>query len=484
MLNPPRREMILRTSDGICFLTISPWWHRMAAFALATFVAAGGVLGWQYSRVSHRLAVNDVEIVQVADAYQSTIDHLQTSIAQLETTVTGVQQDATRAQEAARAETERRQAALAAMNAENEALRQRLETLRTEMQTARAEAEAEAARTRMPVVIRGGDRSAELQDALVDRLRVLETQMRTIGRGNAQVSGAAATLQRHIEDIEATRREIASRAQGAIEVQNGVRIVPGLPPAEILQGTAPAAGRISSDDDIGVLIPPLDGEPDLDAARNRAHLGVQVLSGLVRRTGINPDRALALGGASYEVGGPFVPLRSRALTDLRAMQSELMHYGATAGRLADLTRLVRSMPLGKPLPDYEVTSGFGQRSDPFNGQPAMHNGVDLRAAAGTPVQTTASGVVTIAEVHGEFGNLVEISHGFGLRTRYGHLSRTDVTAGDRVEAGQILGAVGSTGRSTGPHLHYEILFQQGNLDPLKFLEVSRHVLANVQRRFE
>jgi murein DD-endopeptidase MepM/ murein hydrolase activator NlpD len=129
-------------------------------------------------------------------------------------------------------------------------------------------------------------------------------------------------------------------------------------------------------------------------------------------------------------------------------------------------------------------SGFGPRRDPFTGQAAMHAGVDLRAAAGTPVTATAPGVVTMAETNGEYGNLVEVAHGFGLRTRYGHLSRVSVARGDRIEAGQTIGLVGSTGRSTGPHLHYEILFQQANLDPLKFLEVSRHVLANVQRRFE
>jgi len=480
-LRPLRRELILRTNDGICFLTISPWWHRMAALAAVAFVAAGGVLGWQYAQVKHRLAVNDVEIVQVADAYQSTIDHLQTSISALETTVAGVQQDASRAQEAARTEAERRQAAVSAMNAENEALRQRLETLRSEMESARVAAEAEAARTRMPVVIRGGERTAELQDALVERLRVLEGQMRTVGRGNAQVSGAAAMLQRHIEDIEAARVEPSARGSAAGEIQNGVRVVPGLPPAEILRGAQPPVPR---PEEVSVAIPPLDGEGDFEAARNRAHLGVQMLSSLVRRTGVSPERALAIGGASYETGGAFVPLRASARSELRAMQSELMHYGATAGRLADLTRLVRSMPFGRPLFDIEVVSGFGPRADPFNGQMAMHAGLDLRAAPGTPVQAAGPGVVTIADTNGEYGRLVEISHGFGVRTRYGHLSRIDVTTGDRVEIGQIVGAVGSTGRSTGPHLHYEILFQQANLDPAKFLEVSRHVLANVQRRVD
>jgi murein DD-endopeptidase MepM/ murein hydrolase activator NlpD len=233
---------------------------------------------------------------------------------------------------------------------------------------------------------------------------------------------------------------------------------------------------------------PGEGVDPLQLARDQAHLGVQMVTALVRRAGMNPDRALAAGlaaeAASAQEGGPFVPVRASIDIGLFQMQSDLSHYGATAGRLADLMRLVRSMPLGRPLPEYEVVSGFGPRRDPFNNQPAWHNGVDLRAEAGTPVTTTAPGVVTMAETNGEFGNLVEVAHGFGLRTRYGHLSRITVARGDRIEAGQTVGLVGSTGRSTGPHLHYEILFQQASLDPLKFLEVSRHVLANVQRRFE
>ncbi len=485
-----RRELILRSSDGICFITVAVWWHRLAAAAAIALIAGVGLLAWQFQTTQQRLAVNDVEIVQVADAYQATIQHLEGSISQLEVSVADARQMATRAQETARDEAQRRSAALAALNAENEGLRRRVDTMRSELDTARAEAaaraeaiaraEAEAAaRPRMPVVIRGGERSVELQETVIERLRSLETQMRTVGRGNAQVSGAAAVLQRQIEDLEAVARAVPRPIGAGEEVAIPVP-EPGMRVIEI----APASGTPTQNPDMSAAEP--DGDP-LQLARDQAHLGVQMVSALVRRTGVNPDQALAMGVASAEpadAGGPFMPLRAAIDAGLFQMQSDLSHYGATAGRLADLMRLVRSMPLGRPLPEYEVTSGFGARRDPFNGLPALHNGVDLRAMAGTPVTATAPGVVTMAETNGEFGNLIEIAHGFGLRTRYGHLSRVLVARGDRIEAGQTIGQVGSTGRSTGPHLHYEILFRQANLDPLKFLEVSRHVLANVQRRFE
>jgi murein DD-endopeptidase MepM/ murein hydrolase activator NlpD len=127
----------------------------------------------------------------------------------------------------------------------------------------------------------------------------------------------------------------------------------------------------------------------------------------------------------------------------------------------------------KPIPnDEDVTSGFGIRMDPFLGRPAMHTGLDLRAAAGDPVHATAAGRVVTAGWSGGYGNMVEIDHGHGLSTRYGHLSKILVSVGDKVGIGQVIGRVGSTGRSTGPHLHYETRVDDEAVDPHKFLRAG------------
>ncbi len=115
------------------------------------------------------------------------------------------------------------------------------------------------------------------------------------------------------------------------------------------------------------------------------------------------------------------------------------------------------------------TSGFGVRRDPVNGRPAFHAGLDIAAPPGRAVNATADGVVVLAGPHGDLGNAVMISHGFGLTTRYGHLSATAVQAGQRVHRGDVLGYVGNTGHSTGYHLHYEVVKDGQAVNPLGYI---------------
>ena len=131
------------------------------------------------------------------------------------------------------------------------------------------------------------------------------------------------------------------------------------------------------------------------------------------------------------------------------------------------------MPYRKPvIGEVEFTSGFGVRSDPFLGRPAMHTGLDFRAATGDPVRATANGKVVSSGWAGGYGRMVEVDHGNGLSTRYGHLSEIHVKVGDVIKIGQVIGAVGSTGRSTGPHLHYETRIDGDAVDPQKFLRAG------------
>src|SRR5262249_2678003 len=160
---------------------------KLAAGTAAAVVAGVGLLAWQFHTTRARLAVNDIEIVEAADAYQSTIQHLEGSINQLEASVADAREIAARAQTPAREQAQRQGVAPAALNADNDGLRASVEAMRGQLEAARAEAAARAeqarleaeARPRMPVVIRGGERSVELQDTVIDRLRTLEQQMRT-----------------------------------------------------------------------------------------------------------------------------------------------------------------------------------------------------------------------------------------------------------------------------------------------------------------
>jgi murein DD-endopeptidase MepM/ murein hydrolase activator NlpD len=176
------------------------------------------------------------------------------------------------------------------------------------------------------------------------------------------------------------------------------------------------------------------------------------------------------------MGGPFVPLK--LAPSAGAFERQLYRINITRAQLDRLNRTLALVPYRKPVVgEVEFTSGFGVRSDPFLGRPAMHTGLDFRAATGDPVRATANGKVVSSGWAGGYGRMVEIDHGNGLSTRYGHLSEINVKVGDPIRIGQVIGEVGSTGRSTGPHLHYETRIDGEAVDPQKFLRAGVRLSA-------
>jgi murein DD-endopeptidase MepM/ murein hydrolase activator NlpD len=142
-----------------------------------------------------------------------------------------------------------------------------------------------------------------------------------------------------------------------------------------------------------------------------------------------------------------------------------------------------AIPSGRPVDSANLTSGFGVRSDPFRASAAMHPGIDLAAPLGTPVYATADGVVDRSEWNnGGYGNLIEIDHGQGIQTRYGHLSQRIAQSGQVVHRGDLIGLMGSTGRSTGSHLHYEVRVAGQAIDPISFVPNGATLVAMRQQR--
>ena len=175
-------------------------------------------------------------------------------------------------------------------------------------------------------------------------------------------------------------------------------------------------------------------------------------------------------------GGPFVPMNNPGLTELNGALDAL---AVAAGEQSDVLTLTESrllesrlktlmIPSSRPI-DVAVGSGFGFRADPFTGRGALHTGLDFPSPIGTEIHAAAGGVVRTAEMHPEYGLMLEIDHGNGLMTRYGHTSRILVKVGDLVKRGQVVADVGTTGRSTGPHLHFEVLVDGVPQDPQRFL---------------
>ncbi|AMO23824.1 hypothetical protein GCM10027034_35470 [Ramlibacter solisilvae] len=182
-------------------------------------------------------------------------------------------------------------------------------------------------------------------------------------------------------------------------------------------------------------------------------------------------------------GGALVSGRSLSMEELQATLAELeQNTGQHVDMMTVLeSRLidqkVRSMmiPTQQPVSDGHLGSPFGWRIDPFTGRSALHTGMDFQAEPGTSILAAAGGVVVTQELHPAYGNMVEVDHGNNLITRYAHASKVFVKQGDLVKRGQKIAAVGSTGRSTGPHLHFEVLVQGVPQDPGKFLAAGRHL---------
>jgi murein DD-endopeptidase MepM/ murein hydrolase activator NlpD len=184
--------------------------------------------------------------------------------------------------------------------------------------------------------------------------------------------------------------------------------------------------------------------------------------------GINTGRAAAEGAT----GGPFVPVMP-SQSAASAFETQLYRINMGRAQIDRYRQTLVAVPVRKPLiGEIYMTSPFGMRMHPLLGRLAIHTGIDLRGDVGVPVRATATGKVTIAGRQGGYGNMVEISHGNGLATRFGHLSEISVKIGQVVRIGELVGRIGSTGRSTGPHLHYETRVNGEAVDPQKFLHAG------------
>ena len=256
-----------------------------------------------------------------------------------------------------------------------------------------------------------------------------------------------------------------------------------------LESRAPAnvrapANRLAKNQGVDNVIVRLQNSLDQIEGRQLAALNSfedRMESRMRRMRGVFTD--LGLDMAQLEaatpraaMGGPFVPVKLGP--DAGSFERQLYRINLTRAQIDRLNRTLALVPYRKPvIGEIEFTSGFGVRSDPFLGRPAMHTGLDFRAATGDPVRATANGKVVSSGWSGGYGRMVEIDHGNGLSTRYGHLSEINVKVGDSVRIGQVIGTVGSTGRSTGPHLHYETRIDGEAVDPQKFLRAGVRLSA-------
>ncbi|GEP05052.1 M23 family metallopeptidase [Methylobacterium oxalidis] len=323
-------------------------------------------------------------------------------------------------------------------------------------------------------------RQAAMQAAYEARIAELQTSLdrtntqRAVDRDGLESRlSALAERQAGLERRQAAIADLTGEAPPNATDSIATGSLPEPPPAALeLRGAEGALGRRSARD-LGTRLAGLERDLDrfgeaqsrgLGRLAARAGRGAERLRGLVARTGLDPHR---FDRPAPGLGGPLVPVSGDpfALALAQAQRAR--------GDEARLRRIAADLPLRRPiLGEFSLSSGFGTRLDPFTRGLALHTGLDLKAEFGEPARATAPGRVTAAETAGGYGNMVEIDHGHGLVTRYAHLARLSVTPGQWVRAGDVVGRVGSTGRSTGSHLHYETRIDGEPVDPQRFLRVG------------
>ncbi len=273
------------------------------------------------------------------------------------------------------------------------------------------------------------DNRSELRDAEVAR-NTLQAKLHELQADSESSTGRTSQLKLALASREHQLRDIATerdRLRAQLDQQ--------LPLSGLAKGTESSAGYGSK------------------------------LERLIASTGVDLNKLLGrLNSVPSGEGGPFV-----ALGPGRVSPKD------DPARDEELRSLAKSLPLAAPLVHYRVESGFGPRIDPIRGRPAFHDGVDLSAPYRSPVYSTAPGTVTFTGVKDDYGRVVEITHAHGIVTRYAHLHRILVAPGQKVAVHQEIAQLGSTGRSTGPHVHYEVLIDGTAVDPAKFMKAGEGV---------
>jgi murein DD-endopeptidase MepM/ murein hydrolase activator NlpD len=197
----------------------------------------------------------------------------------------------------------------------------------------------------------------------------------------------------------------------------------------------------------------------------------------MRRLGLNPNQMLTSMDDRSAMGGPLIALIPGAKG---SFDQRFRRLGLSLARMDALQRGLEGIPRVIPAAAQYISSSFGYRSDPFEGSAAFHAGLDFKAPLGAPIYSAARGTVAFAGQRPGYGNCVEIDHGNGLLTRYAHMSAFRTRVGESVRPGQVIGAVGSTGRSTGPHLHFEVRLNGQAVNPRPFLEVAPNVFEKAR----
>ena len=300
----------------------------------------------------------------------------------------------------------------------------------------------------------------------------------------AQVTKAENRIAAYRKDVDAVADDLDRRQQF---IEQMIKTYVGELPADARAGETvsdSSAEAAKTVDKVSELVPEAAPLAEIEARQlafaerltRLADRQSAAAEAAMRKLGLNPKRMLATLEDRSAMGGPLIELPfAHASFDPR-----FKRLGLSLARMEALQRGLQGIPQVVPAAGTHISSGFGYRSDPFAGTPAFHAGLDFKGPTGAPIFAAARGKVAFVGRRVGYGNCVDIDHGNGLRTRYAHMSAFRARVGQSVQAGQPIGAVGSTGRSTGPHLHFEVRLHNQPVNPRPFLEVAPNVLEEAR----
>lgn len=426
----PEKSIIVRSDTRFHCLRLSC--RGQVAFAAAVFLVgawamlATGLLALEAFEDS----VAEQEMATVTAAYEARLSALQ---AERDAEVSGRAESEARAAAALAELSARHDAMIAAAGAstalggEVAALTARNAALLSELEAAQHEADA--------LSLRGAELEARAQAVEAERADLAETLHRIAQALNTTVLAR--------DDAEAAAQQVVG-ALGALE-------------ADVSQQRDRQAQLLTQ-------------------IEKAASLSIAPLESMLKAAGVNVDSVLEeLRRETEAAGGPFIPAGPDDV-----LEPETEARASAVIEDLETVRLLRTaatrMPFGAPVASPRFTSRFGLRADPINRKRARHEGLDMAGRRGAPVFTAANGEVIFAGVQRGYGNVVKVRHAFGFETVYAHLNKIRVRAGQRVERGARVGDLGSTGRSTGPHLHYEVRVNGNPVNPMKFIEAASNVL--------
>ncbi len=312
-----------------------------------------------------------------------------------------------------------------------------------------------------------GERGAALQRELAEvtaRGAGAETRINSLNAKVASLDAELRDTNRRAGDIEEQARQLTVALNTAIEQRNRLQ-----------NERARMAGTV------GELRQQLASLQESQAnfvanLAERARDNIEDMEKTVAMTGLDVDKLLQSIDQESGEGGPFIPVPAGTNDEgEQKLLASVASLGDQVERWEKLRLILRTLPLTAPIDSYYISSMYGTRTDPFNGARALHEGVDMVSKLRSEVLATAPGTVTFAGWKGGYGRLVEIDHGLGIVTRYAHLHAINVKVGDVVDYRQEIGKLGSSGRSSGPHVHFEVRYNGRPLDPMAFLKAGRYV---------